>query len=54
MEMHKLDFIDCFLIWKNILIFGRFVMKKKKIVFNKLDGKAGMVGRHSIRYKALK
>ena len=30
MEMHKWDFIDCFLIWKNILIFGRFVMKKKK------------------------
>ena len=51
MEMHKLDFIDCFLIWKNILIFGRFVMKKKKIqfVFNKFDGEAGMVGRHSNR-----
>ena len=50
MEMHKLDFIDCFLIWKNTLIFGRLVMKKKKkFVFNKLDGKAGMVGRHSIR-----
>ena len=28
-DMCKLDFLTSFLIWKTILIFGRFVMKKK-------------------------
>ena len=28
-DMCKLDFLTSFLIWKSILIFGRFVMKKK-------------------------